>query len=263
MSGKNPKRTLKFIATCDEEGDMTGVERAIEVGWIGENSLVMDTEPTNGEIQTAHKGRYWYDLKIHGQAAHASKPEEGIDAIAGMAYTIAAARDRVNSLPKDDFLGKSTIVFGEIQGGIHPYQVPENCQVSVDMRVTPQFTAEDMKRMLEEAIRDAAEKVPGLTGTVKITGNRPPVAHYEKSELLRRLKNSIQNVTGNIPAISAFSGYTDTAVIAGILNNRNCVSYGPGNLAQAHKQDEYVLMNEIHRCADVYYHLAEEWVCKN
>ena len=32
LSGQTPKRTLKFIATCDEEGDMTGVERAIEAG---------------------------------------------------------------------------------------------------------------------------------------------------------------------------------------------------------------------------------------
>lgn len=32
-TGKAPKRTLKWIGTCDEEGDMTGVERVIELGW--------------------------------------------------------------------------------------------------------------------------------------------------------------------------------------------------------------------------------------
>lgn len=259
-SGVQPKRTLKFIATCDEEGDMTGAERAIEVGWVRPNSLVMDMEPTNGEIQTAHKGRYWFDLQIHGQAAHASKPQEGIDAIAGMAYTIAAARDKVNALPADEFLGKSTIVFGEIRGGIHPYQVPEHCEVSIDMRVIPQFTIEDMKQILESAISEAAEKVPGLTGTVRITGNRPPVAHYEDSQMLERLKRSIAYVTGETPVVAAFPGYTDTAVIAGTLNNKNCLSYGPGNLAQAHKPDEYVELDDICRCVEVYCHLAQEWV---
>lgn len=259
-SGKQPKRTLKFIATCDEEGDMTGVERAIEAGWVRQDSLVMDMEPTNGEIQTAHKGRYWFDLQLHGQAAHASKPQEGIDAIAGMAYTIAAARDKVNAMPQDAFLGKSTIVFGEIRGGIHPYQVPEHCEVSIDMRVTPQFTIEDMKQLLESAVLEAAKKLPGLTGTVKITGNRPPVAHYEDSQLLARLKDSIVHVTGEQPAVTAFPGYTDTAVIAGRLKNQNCLSYGPGNLAQAHKPDEYVKVEDIYRCVDVYCRLAEDWL---
>ena len=49
-TGKAPKRTLKWIGTCDEEGDMTGVERVIELGWVMKDSLVMDTEPTDGEI---------------------------------------------------------------------------------------------------------------------------------------------------------------------------------------------------------------------
>lgn len=39
--------------------------------------------------------------------------------IAGMAYMLASARNRVKELKEDAFLGKSTIVFGEIQGGVH------------------------------------------------------------------------------------------------------------------------------------------------
>ena len=118
-NGKAPKRTLKWIGTCDEEGDMTGAERVIELGWVTKDSLVMDTEPTDGEIQTAHKGRYWFEVTMHGKAAHASRPEQGMDAIAGMAYMLASALNRVKELKEDAFLGKSTIVFGEIQGGVH------------------------------------------------------------------------------------------------------------------------------------------------
>lgn len=32
----------------------------------------------------------------------------------------------------------------------------------------------------------------------------------------------------------------------------NCMSYGPGNLAQAHKPDEYVEIADIERCVQVY-----------
>ena len=45
---------------------------------------------------------------------------------------------------------------------------------------------------------------------------------------------------------------TDTAVVAGLLGNPNCMSYGPGNLAQAHKPDEYVEIADIERCVQVY-----------
>lgn len=149
---------------------MTGAERVIELGWVMKDSLVMDTEPTDGEIQTAHKGRYWFEVTMHGKAAHASRPEQGMDAIAGMAYMLASARNRMKELKEDAFLGKSTIVFGEIQGGIHPYQVPAECKVSVDMRVVPPYHIEDVKALLEAAAEDAGKEIPGLKAEIQITG---------------------------------------------------------------------------------------------
>lgn len=38
--------------------------------------------------------------------------------------------------------------------------------------------------------------------------------------------------------VGFFTGYTDTAVIAGKTGNRNCMSYGPGSLVLAHKPNE-------------------------
>lgn len=261
-TGKRPERTLKWIGTSDEEGDMTGAERVIELGWVTKDSLVMDTEPTDGEIQTAHKGRYWFEVTMHGKAAHASRPEQGMDAIAGMSYLLTLARDRMKEWKEDTFLGKSTIVFGEIRGGIHPYQVPAECRVSVDMRVVPPYQIEDAKALLEAAAKDAAKEIPGLKAEIKITGNRPPIAHYEEAEMLMRIKTAAEQATGKVPVISAFPGYTDTAVIAGITGNCNCLSYGPGTLAMAHKADEYVDEADIVRCRKVYDILLENWLWK-
>lgn len=239
---------------------MTGAERVIELGWVTKDSLVMDTEPTDGEIQTAHKGRYWFEVTMHGKAAHASRPEQGMDAIAGMAYMLASARSRMKELKEDAFLGKSTIVFGEIQGGIHPYQVPAECKVSVDMRVVPPYHIEDVKALLEAAAEDAAAEIPGLQAEIKITGNRPPIAHHEDAEMLSRIKAAVEQATGKAPVVSAFPGYTDTAVIAGTTGNCNCLSYGPGTLAMAHKADEYVDEVDIRRCQKVYETLLENWL---
>ena len=197
---------------------------------------------------------------MHGKAAHASRPEQGMDAIAGMAYMLASARNRVKELKEDAFLGKSTIVFGEIQGGVHPYQVPAECKVSVDMRVVPPYHIEDVKTLLEAAAEDAAKEIPGLKAKIRITGNRPPIAHHEDAEMLSRIRTAVEQETGKVPVVSAFPGYTDTAVIAGTTGNCNCLSYGPGTLAMAHKADEYVDEADIRRCQKVYETLLKEWL---
>lgn len=261
-TGETSKRTVKWLGTCDEEGDMTGAERVIELGWVTKDSFVMDTEPTDGEIQTAHKGRCWFEVTMHGRAAHASRPEQGMDAIAGMAYMLASARNRMKELKEDPFLGKSTIVFGEIQGGIHPYQVPAKCKVSVDIRAVPPYHIEDMKALLQAAAEDAKKEIFGLRAEIKITGNRPPIAHYEDAEMLARMKEAVEQATGKVPVVSAFPGYTDTAVIAGTTGNCNCLSYGPGTLAMAHKADEYVDEADIVRCRNVYDLLLKNWLWK-
>ena len=223
-------------------------------------SLNLLEEPTDGEIQTAHKGRYWFEVTMHGKAAHASCPEQGMDAIAGMAYLLASARNRMKKLKEDPFLGKSTIVFGEIQGGVHPYQVPAECKVSVDMRVVPPYHIGDVKALLEAAAEDAAKEIPGLQAEIKVTGNRPPIAHHEDAKLLACLKAAVEAATGKASVVSAFPGYTDTAVIAGMTGNCNCLSYGPGTLAMAHKADEYVDEADIRRCQKVYEVLVERWL---
>lgn len=51
--------------------------------------------------------------------------------------------------------------------------------------------------------------------------------------------------------VGFFTGCTDTAVIAGKTGNRNCMSYGPGSLALAHKPNEHVPHADIVRCQNV------------
>ena len=71
---------------------MRGVEHAIERGLVGRDDWVLDLEPTDGEIQMAHKGRFWLKVNVHGITAHASKPEQGADAVAAAAEMITRIR---------------------------------------------------------------------------------------------------------------------------------------------------------------------------
>ena len=256
---QKPKVSLQMVFTSDEEGDMKGVEKAIQEGWLDKNTLLMDTEPTDGTIQTAHKGRFWYEWQFHGKAAHASEPETGIDAILSMAMAIPEAKKGVDALEKDSFLGDSKICFGQCSGGIHPYQVPAEAKVSVDMRLVPPYTAETGKEILEKAVEKVQKLYPGLQSTILITGNRPAIPHYEESLLLAKCKKAIEAAGYQKAKVCPFPGYTDTAVVAGKCDNHTTLSYGPGSLDMAHQRDEYVEKDDVFRCEKVYFELLRDF----
>ena len=130
---KKPKHSLKLICTADEEDFMRGVEKAIADGWVQKEDWIMDTEPTNGQIQVAHKGRTWFEITVDGVTAHASTPWKGADANAGMAEVIRNIRLAIKDAPAHEDLGISTVTFGQIEGGYRPYVVPDQCKVWVDM----------------------------------------------------------------------------------------------------------------------------------
>ena len=100
-----PRRTLKLICTVDEEDFMRGSERCIQSGWGTKEDWILDAEPTNGQIQVAHKGRTWYEITVTGHTAHASTPWKGADAVAAMAEIIHEIRTAIQNAPTHPDLG--------------------------------------------------------------------------------------------------------------------------------------------------------------
>lgn len=249
--GKVPERTLKLIGTVDEEGNMSGVEQVIRSGWVTKDSLVLDMEPTNGEVQASHKGRLWFKISVEGITAHAATPWKGADAIAAMAEVISGIRREFTKMESHPRMGRSTVSFGRITGGVQPYVVSEQCMLTVDMRLVPPYRREDGEEIVKRAIKEAVKSVPKTKITYQITGDRPFIEMDETSVLYRQLQDSCKNVTGHPAVTGIFPGYTDTAVIAGKLGNRNCMSYGPGDLELAHKPQEYVPIEDMLRCENV------------
>ena len=249
--GALPRRGFSLICSVDEEDVMRGSEAAIAAGWVGSHEWVLDTEPTDGQIQVAHKGRTWFEIEITGVTAHASQPWKGADAVAAMAEAVCALRHAFTALPVHDELGPSTITFGQIEGGHRPYVVPDHAKVWVDMRLTPPTDTAAATRMVEQAIAGAEAAVPGCHGSYTVTGDRPAIERDPSSPLLAALKRTADDATDADTTVGFFTGYTDTAVIAGKTGNRNCMSYGPGSLALAHKPNEYVPHADIVRCQNV------------
>ncbi|RRF90449.1 MAG: M20/M25/M40 family metallo-hydrolase [Coriobacteriaceae bacterium] len=80
-----------------------------------------------------------------------------------------------------------------------------------------------------------------------LRGVRPPLETHPDSPLLAALSQAIETATGAAPQMGIFTGYTDSAVVAGLCHNKNCMSYGPGSLELAHKPDEYVPTEDLAR----------------
>lgn len=248
------KYPLRLICTVDEEGDMKGVDHIVDSGFVTERDWVLDLEPTNGEIQMAHKGRLWVELSVHGVTAHASKPEEGADAVAAAGEIISLIRKNVAK-----FKG-TTVTFGQIKGGYQPYVVPDECRLWMDFRTVCPDDANRIMGIVEKACEEAKSLVKGVWTDYRITGNRPGIEINRQSHLLESLKKSVFWVTGEKLEAGVFPGYTDSAVIAGRLNNHECLSYGPGDLKYAHKPDEFVEIKDIERCERVLVELIYELI---
>src|SRR5690606_24376752 len=69
------------VVACaaDEEHSSTGTEEVLRFR-TADAAIV--TEPSHLELMLAHKGFAWFEVEIEGRAAHGSRPELGVDAIA-------------------------------------------------------------------------------------------------------------------------------------------------------------------------------------
>lgn len=258
---KDGRRTLfhpfRLICTVDEEGDMTGAEQMIREGYVTKSDWVLDLEPTGGEIQMAHKGRFWVELSLYGITAHASRPELGVDAVAAAAEMIVRIRKGFQSFEEHPEMGRSTVTFGQIRGGYQPYVVPDECKIWMDCRLAPPVTDKKVLEIITEAFAAVQKESPELRMEYRITGSRPFIEKNPESKLLAALKESVKQVCGQEKEAGVFPGYTDTAVAAGILGNKECLSYGPGDLKYAHKPDEFVEIQDIKRCEKVLSELVQ------
>ena len=263
-------KPLKIIFTCDEEANMKGVEKVIEDKWVSSNDYVLDAEPTGGYIRVAHKGRIWIKLKINSKTAHASVPYEGVDANYIMSKFIVSIKNMIESIDKDSELGFPTVTFGKISGGYQPFVVPDYCEVLCDFRVVPpidsKYLIESIKNIEQrikieqiEVYKNKGYDFSDFKVDIEILGDRPYIERNNESEFLKMLKKSLDETLNEDTKITVFTGYTDTAVIAGKLKNINCMSYGPGSLNMAHKPDEFVDIEDIKRCEKVYMKLIKNF----
>lgn len=193
-------------------------------------------EPTGRDIVYTHKGALWLKLRTAGRAVHASAPHLGENAIYKMADLLRVIRDEIApglAAQSHPVLGSPTISPGVIRGGSKTNIVPDSCELDVDIRTIPGQDADEVPRLLKEAS-------PGLE-----------IAAWQSSALNTDPAHPlIQLLVRNGSRLAGAPWFCDAAVFAeaGIP----AVAAGPGSIAQAHTNDEWIALTELEQGVQFY-----------
>ncbi|TVP76428.1 MAG: M20 family peptidase [Gemmatimonadales bacterium] len=253
----SPPGTLIVLLTADEEHASVGLEAEIAGGFEApEPALAVVCEPTSLAVATANKGFVWTTLRVHGRAAHGSRPEEGRDAVVH-AGRILAALDRWPELegspPPHPLLGRGTIHAGPIRGGTSPSVIPAHCQVVLEARTLPGETPESVRDRIQSLADSVARD--GLRVELEPGMERPPAELSPDHAGVTALAAAME-AEGASFQLRGMTAWVEASWLleAGIP----ALCFGPGSIGRAHTADEACPVEEIETAARVLTRLATD-----
>lgn len=234
---------LIVALTADEEHASLGMEALVASGVRADAAVVC--EPTGLAVMPAHKGFLWIDAEVKGRAAHGSRPELGIDAIVHAGHLLVAFEAEAARLANDTghpLLGPASVHAGTVSGGTAPSVYPDRCQVVFERRTLPGETVDQCMREAGGVLARARQRCPALDARLKPGLYRAATEVPVASALVEGLLGACDRagVPGTVAGMSAW-------VDACYLNRSGipAVCFGPGSIAQAHTNDEWIAISEI------------------
>jgi acetylornithine deacetylase/succinyl-diaminopimelate desuccinylase-like protein len=246
-AGAGLRGDVVVTAVADEEHASAGVQSVL-CRWRADACVV--TEPTALRACVAHKGFVWAELETRGRAAHGSRPDLGVDAIAAMAPVLAglpALQAHLERRPHP-LLGPASVHASLIAGGQELSSYPGRCVLSVERRTLPGESARDVERELAELLALAAAADPRLETELRLVLVRAPFEVDPAAPVVETLRAAAAETLGAPPPVVGEHPWMDAAFTsaAGIPT----VVFGPGG-AGAHAVEEYAELDSVARCADV------------
>ena len=231
-------------AVADEEAGSIGTERLLE-RWHADAAIV--AEPTDEQLCIAHRGWIAFDVETRGRAAHGSRPDLGIDAIAKMGRILIAVEERDRALQAGSphpLLGTGSVHASLIEGGQEYSSYPARCLLRGERRTVPGEQREQVEAELRGLLGEA-------DATISFPFGRDPMETSADEPIVR----AVQTQTGSRDLHGA-PFWTDAALFAeaGIP----AVLYGPRGEG-AHAAVEWVEVESLERCRDLYVAVASEF----
>lgn len=248
-SGVELRGDLVVAAVCDEEYASIGTERLVEE--VRVDAAVVG-EPTWLQVLVAHKGFAWIDVETRGVAAHGSRPEVGVDAIAKMGKVLVEVerlQEEVLTRKKHRLVGSPSIHASTIQGGRELSTYPDHCKLQVERRMIPGEEQGDVDAEMKALLASLSKADPKFDGSYRITFVRGPMEVSPDEEICRILHRSTLEVTGAEPSFVGGSGWMDTEIIW--KRGTPAAAFGPRG-AGSHAAVEYVELDSVIDAARVF-----------
>lgn len=244
-----PEKTLYFCFTADEESGGLGAKSLIEKNILENVEFVFIPEPTDRRLGLAEKGALWLNIKAYGKPAHASMPDEGINAVEELFAFISSLKSEIESDKKHYLLGKSSAAVTTMTGGVKTNVIPEKAEASVDIRTVPGDEHDIILKKADELI-DKFKKKSGIKIKIETENNRPPVEVHEDNDNIVKLKEIFAEF-GFDKDVKGLNFYTDASQIIPVLN---CpfVIFGPGEDRMAHQTNEKTTVKSVKETAEVF-----------
>ena len=249
---------IGLVFVPDEEtAGPRGSRDLLARGVLGTDGIGMLTpEPTGGVVWNANRGAITLRITARGKTAHVGRQYEGVNAFQGMlavAQALLELKHEVEAHTTDfhiapDVARRSILLLGgRTEGGTNFNVVPDECWFTVDRRLNPEEDLEVEKQRLFDVIDRAGGPA---TIEVEVIQEGRASGSDERGPVGRALAESIVDVTGRparfemCPGLLEIRFYAERGVPA--------FAYGPGLLTVSHGPDEFVPIDRIVECAQVY-----------
>lgn len=155
---QTPEAGLTLILTAGEETCCQGAYHLASLdNALGEVGAIVVGEPTANYPWIGHKGAVRYEIRTKGITAHASMPEQGVNAVYKAAQAILKLQDFDFQVDSHLILGKPTLNVGTISGGININSVPDRCVIGIDIRTIPGQNHTEICQQLRNFLGDEVE----------------------------------------------------------------------------------------------------------
>ncbi len=239
-------RPLHVVLSFDEEVGCIGVRQVLDViaarGDLRPDVVIIG-EPTMMRPRHSHLGKLAYDVVCTTAPGHSSLSHSMPSAIA-MAGRLLAELDELQRVHRPTGEPEVTFNCGTITGGTALNVIADRCEFTFEVRHTVDHDPDAVLEPFRTAVDRERAALPVHGGSVEVTEIiRYPALRTASDDRWLRLAERIADAG---PATSLGFG-TEGGLFAAALDT-SVVICGPGDIAVAHRPDEYVTVDQLLRC---------------
>jgi acetylornithine deacetylase len=243
LANENLSGTVIAALVADEEYASIGAQHFVA---HHKADACVVTEPSEGRLILGHKGFVWAEITTEGRAAHGSRWDLGVSAIARMGRIIAALDEfdrttlRARTHP---LVGVASQHCATVHGGAGLSTYAPSCTMQLERRTLPDETTAQVLEEIRQVISAAGEEA-----TIKLLLDRPPLVCPREARIAECVRNAATNIHGRAPEEAGVAFWMDAALFAaaGIPT----VNYGAAG-AGAHEAIEWADLDSVVSCAAV------------